>query len=198
MWQSAALVGALSLGGSAPAEFGTCWAWLWPTWIPEAVAVIAATEAPLIKVRRAIIFSHELFDVDEATHSAERSEGATCEVAVAAQHRHPRLREREIVSHTARKGSCMSVVSPHLTVAAEAPRDTSPGGRPPGSTSPQTTTADRPLATAKRSQTAVPRRLRRYLSLADFEKTARRRLPRMIYGFIAGAVETDAALRDNR
>src|SRR5262249_516819 len=31
-----------------------------------------------------------------ATHSAERSEGATCEVAVAAQHRHPRLREREL------------------------------------------------------------------------------------------------------
>ena len=92
----------------------------------------------------------------------------------------------------------MSVVSPHQTVAAEAPRDTSPGARPPGSTSPQTTSADRPLATAKRSQTAVPRRLRRYLSLADFEKAARRRLPRMIYGFIAGAVETDAALRDNR
>jgi L-lactate dehydrogenase (cytochrome) len=92
----------------------------------------------------------------------------------------------------------MSVVSPHQTIAAEAPRDTSPGARPPGSASPQTTSADRPLATAQRSQTAVPRRLRRYLSLADFEKTARRRLPRMIYGFIAGAVETDAALRDNR
>ena len=92
----------------------------------------------------------------------------------------------------------MSVVSPHQTIAAGAPRDTSPGARPPGSASPQTTSADRALATAQRSQTAVPRRLRRYLSLADFEKTARRRLPRMIYGFIAGAVETDAALRDNR
>src|SRR5712671_3906945 len=92
----------------------------------------------------------------------------------------------------------MSVVSPHQTIAAEAPRDTSPGARPPGSASPQTTSADRPLAAAQRSQTAVPRRLRRYLSLADFEKTARRRLPRMIYGYIAGAVETDAALRDNR
>jgi L-lactate dehydrogenase (cytochrome) len=40
--------------------------------------------------------------------------------------------------------------------------------------------------------------MRRYLSLADFEPVARRRLPRMIHGFIAGAVETDAALRDNR
>src|SRR5262249_53568908 len=92
----------------------------------------------------------------------------------------------------------MSVVSPHQTIAAEALRDTSPGARPLGSASPQTTSADRPPRTAKRLQTAVPRRLRRYLSLADFEETARRRLPRMIYGFIAGAVETDAALRDNR
>src|SRR5258707_12909563 len=91
----------------------------------------------------------------------------------------------------------MSVVSPHQTIAAETPRDTSPGARPPGSASPQTTSADRPLAAAQRSQTAVPRRLRRYLSLADFEKTARRRLPRMIYGFITGAVATAAALRDN-
>src|SRR5262245_3646864 len=92
----------------------------------------------------------------------------------------------------------MSIISPHQTIAAEAPRDASPGARPPGSASPQTISADRPLATAQRSQTAVPRRLRRYLSLADFEETARRRLPRMIYGFIAGAVETDAARRDNR
>src|SRR5262249_24329348 len=87
----------------------------------------------------------------------------------------------------------MSVVSPQQTGTAEAP-----GARPPAAASPRTTSADRPLPSAQRSQTAVPRRLRRYLSLADFETTARRRLPRMIYGFIAGAVETDAALRDNR
>src|SRR5262249_26083414 len=92
----------------------------------------------------------------------------------------------------------MSVVSPHQTIAAEALRDTSPGAQPPGSASPQTTAAPRPPATRKRSQTAVPRPLRRSLSLGVFEKTPRRRLPRMIYGFIAGAVETDAALRDNR
>src|SRR5262249_40945811 len=102
----------------------------------------------------------------------------------------------------------MSVVSPHQTVAAEAPRDTSPGARPPGSTSPQPPTPGRsppphtrgarPRATANRSQTAVPRRRRGSLSFGVFEKAARRRLPRMIYGFIAGAVETDAALRDNR
>src|SRR5262245_49313073 len=87
----------------------------------------------------------------------------------------------------------MSVVSPQPTGTADAP-----GARPPAAASPRTTGADRPLPSAQRSQTAVPRRLRRYLSLADFEATARRRLPRMIYGFIAGAVETDAALRDNR
>src|SRR5262249_60898726 len=92
----------------------------------------------------------------------------------------------------------MSVVSPHQTIATEALRGTSPGVRPPGSASPQSTSADRPLPTAQRSHTAVPRRLRRYLSLADFEKTARRRLPRMIYSFVSGAVETAAALRGNR
>jgi L-lactate dehydrogenase (cytochrome) len=55
-----------------------------------------------------------------------------------------------------------------------------------------------PPATVKRSESAVPRALRRYLSLNDFEATARRRLPRMLYGYIAGAAETDAALADNR
>ena len=32
----------------------------------------------------------------------------------------------------------------------------------------------------------VDRRLARYLSLDDFEESARRRLPRMLYGFISG------------
>ena len=40
--------------------------------------------------------------------------------------------------------------------------------------------------------------MRRYLALEDFERDARRRLPRMIYGFIAGGAETNAALRGNR
>jgi L-lactate dehydrogenase (cytochrome) len=40
--------------------------------------------------------------------------------------------------------------------------------------------------------------LRRILSLEDLEAVARRRLPRPIFGFIAGAVETDATLRANR
>jgi len=41
-------------------------------------------------------------------------------------------------------------------------------------------------------------RLRRYLSLSDFESAGRRFLPRMLHGFIAGGTETDASLRANR
>src|SRR6202166_5446641 len=55
-----------------------------------------------------------------------------------------------------------------------------------------------PPATVQRAESAVPRSLRRYLSLDDFEATARRRLPKFLYGYISGAAETDAALRDNR
>jgi L-lactate dehydrogenase (cytochrome) len=55
-----------------------------------------------------------------------------------------------------------------------------------------------PPATVNRAPNAVPRALRRYLALDDFEATARRRLPKFIYGYIAGATETDAALADNR
>jgi len=40
-------------------------------------------------------------------------------------------------------------------------------------------------------------RLRRYLSLDDFEKTARRRLPRQIFGYYAGGAETEQSLRSN-
>src|SRR5947209_2045068 len=55
-----------------------------------------------------------------------------------------------------------------------------------------------PPATVQRAESATPRALRRYLSLDDFEPAARRRLPKFLYGYIAGAVETDASLRDNR
>jgi L-lactate dehydrogenase (cytochrome) len=55
-----------------------------------------------------------------------------------------------------------------------------------------------PPSTVKRAASAVPRALRRYLSLDDFEATARRRLPKMLYRYISGAAETDAALADNR
>jgi L-lactate dehydrogenase (cytochrome) len=55
-----------------------------------------------------------------------------------------------------------------------------------------------PPTVVERSRSAVPRALQRYLSLDDFEATARRRLPKFLYGYIAGAAETDAALGDNR
>ena len=42
------------------------------------------------------------------------------------------------------------------------------------------------------------RRLRRILSLDDFEAAARRHLPRPIFGYVAGATETNLSLRDNR
>src|SRR5882724_12090306 len=62
----------------------------------------------------------------------------------------------------------------------------------------KTATTTPPPAIVKRATSAVPRAMRRYLSLDDFEATARRRLPKMLYGYISGAAETDAALRDNR
>ncbi len=49
-----------------------------------------------------------------------------------------------------------------------------------------------------RPRPLTERRLRRFLSLEDFQHAARRHLPGMLYSFASGGVETDAALRDNR
>jgi L-lactate dehydrogenase (cytochrome) len=62
----------------------------------------------------------------------------------------------------------------------------------------RTTNLTPPPPTVERAASTVPRALRRYLSLEDFEATARRRLPKMLYGYISGGVETDAAVADNR
>src|ERR1700736_1041731 len=62
----------------------------------------------------------------------------------------------------------------------------------------KTATMSPPPSTVERSKSAVPRALRRYLSLDDFEATARRRLPKLLYGYISGGAESDAAVRDNR
>jgi L-lactate dehydrogenase (cytochrome) len=56
----------------------------------------------------------------------------------------------------------------------------------------------RDVRTAARTESAVPRALRRYLCLEDFEPVARKRLPRQIYGYYAGAAETGAAFRASR
>jgi L-lactate dehydrogenase (cytochrome) len=55
-----------------------------------------------------------------------------------------------------------------------------------------------PPPTVERATREVPRALRRYLSLDDFEATARARLPKFLYGYISGGAESDAAVADNR
>jgi L-lactate dehydrogenase (cytochrome) len=45
---------------------------------------------------------------------------------------------------------------------------------------------------------AAPRALQRFLCLDDFEPAARARLPRPLFGYVSGATETNASLRDNR
>ncbi|HEX3575410.1 MAG TPA: alpha-hydroxy acid oxidase [Rhodopila sp.] len=67
------------------------------------------------------------------------------------------------------------------------------GGAAPEMTAPQTT-----VTSLKRSVDATPRRFRDLLALDDFERHARRHLPRMVFQYVAGAVETGAALRGNR
>lgn len=51
---------------------------------------------------------------------------------------------------------------------------------------------------AEPSSVTLPVALRNMLSLHDFEDGARRRLPRPIFGYIAGAAEDGASIRDNR
>ena len=51
---------------------------------------------------------------------------------------------------------------------------------------------------ATETSRALPRSMRDILSLEDLEPAARRVLPRPIFGYISGGVETDASLRGNR
>jgi L-lactate dehydrogenase (cytochrome) len=44
----------------------------------------------------------------------------------------------------------------------------------------------------------MSRRLKHCYALEDFETLARRKLPRLIHGFVAGGAETEAGIRDNR
>ncbi len=53
-----------------------------------------------------------------------------------------------------------------------------------------------PTSTAG-ARAALPPRLRRILSLADFELAARRRLPRTIFAFLSGGAEDNASLSGN-
>jgi L-lactate dehydrogenase (cytochrome) len=51
---------------------------------------------------------------------------------------------------------------------------------------------------ARRDRADVPRRFKNILCLDDFEAPARKLLPRPIFGYIAGGVETDSAREGNR
>jgi L-lactate dehydrogenase (cytochrome) len=69
---------------------------------------------------------------------------------------------------------------------------------PAASAATRSQAANAPPPTVARPQSAIPRAVRRYLSLEDFAVAARRILPRMLYGYVSGGVETDAGVRDNR
>ncbi|MBD0417462.1 alpha-hydroxy acid oxidase [Oryzicola mucosus] len=57
---------------------------------------------------------------------------------------------------------------------------------------------DQVVVAARPPSRADPRLARRFLNLDDFQGAAKRRLPRQIYGYYAGAAETEQSLRDNR
>ncbi|HET8746251.1 MAG TPA: alpha-hydroxy acid oxidase [Ramlibacter sp.] len=52
--------------------------------------------------------------------------------------------------------------------------------------------------TSPRARTQPPGKLKQFLSLDDFERAARRHLPRPIFGYVSGAAEDCASLHDNR
>ena len=54
------------------------------------------------------------------------------------------------------------------------------------------------VTTQKRSAAATPYRFRDLLALDDFERHAKRFLPHMVFQYVAGGVETGAALRSSR
>lgn len=62
----------------------------------------------------------------------------------------------------------------------------------------QTNSAVIPPVVATRQESPTPSRLKNILCLDDFEAPARRFLPRPIFGYISGGVETNASLDCNR
>ena len=74
--------------------------------------------------------------------------------------------------------------------ASTAPNSNGEPESPTGGASPVTTQRPQPAPT--------PRRLRRILCLDDFEIAAKKHLPRPVFGYVAGAAETNWTLHDNR
>src|SRR5262249_51950661 len=88
----------------------------------------------------------------------------------------------------AREGYRMSVPSPR--------RPAPPGEARPDPVASASAAAPPPIVA--RPQSMVPPAMRRYLSLDDFARAARRVLPKMLWGYVSGGVESDAGVRDNR
>jgi L-lactate dehydrogenase (cytochrome) len=86
----------------------------------------------------------------------------------------------------------MSVVS-----RDQVPTDGLPA-HPPAGAPVTAKAAAAPPPTVARPQSAIPRAMRGFLALEDFAVAARRILPRMLYGYVSGGVESDAGVRDNR
>src|ERR1700746_4008894 len=84
-------------------------------------------------------------------------------------------------------GDCLTT---DQTEAARLGRDGAPS-----EAAPDLTGSGQLVTSLKRSTQATPHRFRDLLALEDFERHARRRLPPMIFQYVAGAVETGTALR---
>ena len=78
------------------------------------------------------------------------------------------------------------------------PDTVAPGGTPAFTPAPAIEQPPPARGIAPAGRGPLPRRLRRILSLDDFEPAARRFLPRPIFGYVAGATEDNVALRGNR
>ena len=50
----------------------------------------------------------------------------------------------------------------------------------------------------RHSEAGTAQHLKQYLCLDDFEQAAKRKLPRMLYGYAASGTETDASVQQNR
>ena len=81
----------------------------------------------------------------------------------------------------------------NIAPAEAAPDRAAEGEAVAGITGPQTI-----VTSLKRAAAATPNRFRDLLALDDFERHARRLLPPMIYQYVAGGVESGAALRAGR
>jgi L-lactate dehydrogenase (cytochrome) len=82
--------------------------------------------------------------------------------------------------------------------AASAPAPTAPSPAPADAAIRTSETRSDPGAGLPQPQKPTPRKFRDLLALDDFERHAKRHLPRMVFGYVSGAVETGASMRAAR